>query len=193
MSSRRHREPRDRPLPRATLRDLVARAVVASRRSRSSKEDLCWASSVLTTPERALWARLSAYEQDHAVQVARRVQRRLAATVHAGEDRWIAAALLHDVGKLESDLSRLERVAGTLASRVVSVATARRWASSAGGNRRRVGAYLMHGEIGARMIRNAGGREEVARWAEVHQGYRDVATAGLPAAVVEALLESDVA
>jgi hypothetical protein len=199
MSSQRNLAPRDRPLrrrrplPRATLRELTARAVVASRRLRSTAEDLTWAASVLTDPERALWARLPPYEQDHAVQVARKVERRLAPTMHGAEDRWIAAALLHDVGKLESDLSRFERVAGTLASRVVNVATARRWASSARGFRRRVGAYLIHGEIGARLIREAGGREEVARWAEVHEGYRDVAGSGLPAAVVEALIASDVA
>jgi hypothetical protein len=190
-----NREPHSshRPLPRATLRELAARAIVASRRFRTTPEDVTWAASVLTASERALWDRLPPYEQDHAAQVARRVQRRLASTGHADDDRWVAAALLHDVGKLESDLSRLGRVAGTLASRFVSVATARRWARSATGFRRRIGAYLIHGEIGAKLIRDAGGREEIARWAEVHQGDRDVRTAGLPSAVVDALIASDVA
>lgn len=198
MSSRRPPEPHEharplRPLPRATLRELAARAVVASRKFRTTPADLAWAESFLTPSERTLWGRLSPYEQDHAAQVARRLQRLLAATVHGAEDRWIVAALLHDVGKMESDFSKLGRVAGTLASRVVSVATARRWAFSARGFRRRLGAYLVHGEIGARMIRDAGGREEAAWWAEVHQGYRDVTTSECPAAVMQALIEADVA
>jgi HD domain len=185
--------PASSPLPRATFRELVARAVVASAKLRVTPADLSWAASVLTDSERTLWARLSPYEQDHAVQVARRVQRRLAPTPHGGDDRWIAAALLHDIGKLEADPSLLERAAATLASRLVSVARARRWTVSAKGVRRRVGTYLLHGEIGARMIRDAGGREDVARWAEIHQGYRDVGSSGLPADVVEALVASDVA
>ena len=196
MASRRPPEPVDRPLrplPRATLRELAGRAVVAARKFRTTPADLDWAASFLTPSERTLWDRMSPYEQDHAVQVARRLQRFLAPTIHRTEDRWIVAALLHDVGKMESDFSKLGRVAGTLASRVVSVATARRWASSARGFRRRVGAYLVHGEIGARMIREAGGREEAAWWAEVHQGYRDVTASGYPAAVLQALIEADVA
>ena len=198
MSSRQEPEPREparplRPLPRATLRELAGRALVASRKFRTTPADLAWAASFLSQPERTLWDRMSRYEQDHAVQVARRLHRLLAPTVDKAEDRWIVAALLHDVGKMESDFSSLARVAGTLASRVVSVATARRWASTASGFRRRLGAYLVHGEIGARMIREAGGREEAAWWAEVHQGYRDIRTSGYPAAVLQALIDADVA
>ena len=193
MSSRRPPESSERPLPRATFRELAARALVAARKFRTTPADLAWAASFLTPPERSLWDGMSPYEQDHAVQFARRLQRCLAPTVHGAEDRWIVAALLHDVGKMGSDFSKLGRVAGTLASRVVSVTRARRWASTARGFRRRLGAYLIHGEIGARMIREAGGREEAAWWAEVHQGYRDIPPGTLPAAVLQALIESDVA
>jgi hypothetical protein len=41
------------------------------------------------------------------------------------------------------------------------------------------------------MIRDAGGREEVAVWAEVHQTHAGAAAAGVPAAVVAALLAAD--
>ena len=43
------------------------------------------------------------------------------------------------------------------------------------------------------MIRAAGGREEVAAWTEVHQGYESFARLGIPSVVVDALVESDVA
>jgi hypothetical protein len=86
----------------------------------------------------------------------------------------------------------LERVIATLASKAMGVAAARRWASTATGAKRRIGLYLMHGEVGASMIRAAGGREEIAAWTEVHQGYRSLAGLGIPSIIVEALLESDV-
>lgn len=181
-------------LPRATWRELLRRTLVAAGRERSSAADRDWVESILTGPELDLWIRQSAFDQDHVLQVARRVERRLAATVHAGDARWLGAALMHDVGKVEARLSMLGRAAATIAGRIVSRETARRWASGAPGFRRRIGAYLTHGEIGARMIRRAGGRGEAAAWSEAHQDLR-LAPSGLgfPADVVEALSESDVA
>jgi hypothetical protein len=102
-------------------------------------------------------------------------------------------ALLHDVGKSESNLSLPERAIATLASKVFGVATARTWASSAAGWKRRLGLYLLHGELGAAMIRASGGREEAAVWSEVHQGYSGIEGSGIPPIVVEALIEADVA
>jgi hypothetical protein len=181
------------PLPRATLRALARRAIVAAGRIRSEPGDQAWVKSILMPAELDLWTRQSAYEQDHAVQVARRVQRRLAPTVYASDTLWQSAALMHDVGKLQSDLSMGERVIATLASKVWGVATARRWASAATGRKRRIGLYLIHGEVGAGMIRAAGGREVIAAWAEAHQGYQDMASLGIPPIVIEALVNSDVA
>jgi HD superfamily phosphohydrolase YqeK len=127
------------------------------------------------------------------VRVARRVERRLAETVHGSDSRWTAAALLHDVGKTDAGLAPLERAVATLASRVVDSGTARRWTARENGFRRRIGSYLLHGEIGARMIRSAGGRMEAAAWAEVHQGDRGAPGPGIPSAVAAVLVESDVA
>lgn len=179
------------PLPRATFRELAGRAVVAAGSVRSDSADQAWVQSILTPAELDLWTRQSSYDQDHSVQVARRVERRLASTPYRGDTLWLGAALMHDVGK--PNLSMGERAIATLASRVVGVKTARRWARSTSGARRRIGAYLIHGEIGAGMIRAAGGREEVAVWTEIHQGYRSSDGTGLPPVVVEALVESDVA
>lgn len=180
------------PLPLARFRLLAERAMAAVVRVRSDPADRAWVKSILTAAEFDLWTRLSAYDQSHAVQVARGVQRRLAPTEYGSDTLWPSAALMHDVGKLQSDLSMLERVIATLANTAMGVAAARRWASTATGAKRRIGLYLMHGEVGASMIRAAGGREEIAAWTEVHQGYRSLAGLGIPSIIVEALLESDV-
>lgn len=132
------------------------------------------------------------FDRAHAVRVAKRVERRLAATAYGNETVWLAAALMHDVGKVEAALSARERVLAMLASKAVGVDAARRWAASASGAKRRIGSYLIHGEVGAAMIRAAGGREEVALWARIHQGYRTRVEHRVPPVVVEALLESDV-
>ena len=181
-------------LPRATFMELAGRAIAAAVRRRGDPGDRAWAESLLSPGEFVLWIRQSEYDQSHAVQVARRVERRLARTAHAGEGLWPGVALMHDVGKSESNLSLPERVVATLASKVFGVATARVWAASASGWKRRLGLYLIHGELGAAMIRAAGGREEAAVWSEVHQGYAtSVASGILPPVVVRALIESDVA
>lgn len=181
------------PLPRATFRELAGRAFAAMGRRGCGPAEREWARSILTPAEFALWIRQSDYDQSHAVQVARRVEIRLANTAHAGDALWPGAALMHDVGKCESNLSLPERVVATLVSKVFGVATARAWAVSAGGWKRRLGLYLIHGELGAEMIRAAGGREVFAVWSEIHQGYSEGAGADIPPAIIAALIDSDVA
>jgi hypothetical protein len=183
------------PLPRATLPDLVARTlgVLSRRGTRGDAADRAWARSILTPAEFDLWSGLSAHDRRHTIQVARRVELRLASTAHAGDPLWPAAALLHDVGKRAADLNLAERVVATLAARVISVDRARGWMGSPVKAKRRLGLYLLHGEVGAALIRRAGGREPIAAWTEAHQGYGRLEGLGLPAVVVEALIESDVA
>ncbi len=180
-------------LPRATFLELASRAIAAAVRRPIDPDDRAWAQSLLTPAEFDVWIRQSDYDQHHTIQVARRVERRLASTAYAGDPRWTSAALMHDVGKSESNLSLPERVAATLASKVLGVATAREWAASAVGWKRRLGLYLIHGELGAAMIRAAGGREEGAVWSEIHQGYATSIESGIPPIVARALIESDAA
>ncbi len=193
MASRRPAGENASPLPRASFGELARRAIVAASRARCDAADRAWVRSILSPAEFDLWIRQSPYDQGHSVRAARRVERRLAPTPYRGDALWPSAALMHDVGKLLSGLSMLERVIATLASKAVGVATARRWAFSSAGRKRRVGLYLIHGEVGASMIRAAGGREELAAWTEVHQGYRDFAGLGIPPDVLAVLIESDVA
>jgi hypothetical protein len=182
---------RQNPLPRATLPELVSRVLAAGNRPLAA--DRAWVKSILMPAEFDLWSGLSAHDQSHTIRVARRVERRLVSTPHAGDTLWPAVGLMHDVGKRAADLTLLERVAATLAARWISVGRARRWMGSRVKLQRRCGLYLLHGEVGAEMIRRAGGREPIAAWAAVHQGEAGTEEPGFPAAVVEALIESDVA
>ena len=124
---------------------------------------------MLTPGEYALWTRLVAHDQVHAVRVAKATRSKLVSSAYKDDGRWLGAALMHDIGKLEARLAMHERVAATLAGRAVRLSTARRWASGSRGVIRRFGLYLTHGAVGAAMIRRAAGREELAAWAEVHQ------------------------
>jgi hypothetical protein len=180
-----------RALPRARLKNLFRRQLAALSRARASPADQAWATSLLQPAELDLWRRLSGHDQHHSIEVARGVERRLAGTPYAGDGRWLGAALLHDIGKVVAGLSAAERVLATLVGKVVRASTAERWAGRASGPRRRLGLYLTHGHAGAEAIRSAGGREEIAAWAEVHQGLPCPELAVVPGPVARALSESD--
>jgi hypothetical protein len=178
-------------LPRAEFPRLVRRFVDSARAARLSPDDLAWAASLLTPAEYALWARLAAHDQVHAVHVAKVARTRLAGTAYEDDDRWLGAALMHDIGKLEANLAMHERIAATLAGRAVGLSTARRWAGDSRSFVRRLGVYLTHGAAGAELIRRAGGREELAAWAEVNQAYHLPAESRVPALVAQALSAAD--
>lgn len=98
--------------------------------------DLQWVSDTLTTAERDLWLAHRAADQRHTVAVGREFVRRRPNAVRAE----VAGALLHDIGKLDSALSTLERVAATLF----------------GGRTQRWRSYLDHERIGAEMLAQIG-------------------------------------
>jgi hypothetical protein len=178
-------------LPRARLANLFRRQVAALKRVRASPADQAWATSLLQPAELDLWRQLASHDQHHSIEVARGVERRLAGTPYASDGRWLGAALLHDVGKAVAGLNMAERVLATLVGKVVQASTAERWAHRASGPRRRLGLYLTHGPAGAEAIRRAGGREEIAAWAEVHQALPCPELAVVPGLVARALSQSD--
>src|SRR3546814_7587731 len=114
--------------------------------------------------EAALWARMSAPDRRHAVGVARRVERALGAEA---ERPVLAAALLHDVGKVESGLRTYGRVVATLSAKVAGRDMARTWRRQRG-FARRVGLYLLHGEIGGGMLELGGSDRLTVAWAREH-------------------------
>jgi hypothetical protein len=89
---------------------LVRRFLSSVSRREPSAADKAWAESYLLDGEFLLWRRMSPPDRRHAITVARRFE-------SLGES-WsrdeVAGALLHDIGKLDSGLGTLARVAATV-------------------------------------------------------------------------------
>ena len=96
------------------VRHLSGRFVRALWPGPPAAVDLDWVESVLTPPGFVQFRRQPRHDQRHAIAVARDVQARLAGTEYAGDPRWLAAALLHDLGKLDSQLGVYGRVVATV-------------------------------------------------------------------------------
>jgi hypothetical protein len=129
-------------------------------------------------------------DRRESIAVARRAQRLLAGTEHAGDSRYLAAALLHDVGKTDARLGPLRRAGATVAGALAGPGYAGAW-SERRGITRRVGLYLRHAELGADRLRIAGARPEAVAWAAAHHVPAAGAATGLPAPVVAALARAD--
>jgi hypothetical protein len=153
-------------------------------------DDDAWVRGVMRPGEYALWSRLPNHDRRHSIVVARRVQRTLAGTPHADDDQWLAAALLHDVGKLDARLGVFARVGATVAGAAAGHDMADLW-SEKRGITRRVGLYLRHPELGAQQIRFAGGHDSAARWAAAHHDPSTWDATGIPGPVVDALHAAD--
>ncbi|HZP28860.1 MAG TPA: hypothetical protein VFC99_07900 [Acidimicrobiia bacterium] len=172
------------------LGHLARRFFGALRRGGPRPADFEWVGEVLEPGELALWSKMPDHDRRHSVAVARRVEAQLAGTEHAGDTRWPAAALLHDVGKLDSHLSVVGRVLATMAGGAAGHEWADAWTTKRGVTRR-FGLYLKHPQLGSDRILVAEGRPEVARWAAVHHDAGEWDRCGLPAPVVEALRAAD--
>lgn len=134
-----------------------------------------WVAGVLAPPEQELWRRMSGPDRRHAVGVARRAEQALGKDVARPV---LAAALLHDVGKIEAGLGTFSRVLATIAGR---------------GRRQRLPAryraYLEHDERGARLLSAAGSDPLPVAWAREHHLPPDRWT--LPPDVAAALKAAD--
>lgn len=154
------------------------------------RADAAWVSGVLNECELAAWNRLPRHDRRHSIRVGRAVVAALDGTAYAGDSRYVEAALLHDVGKLDADLGVLGRVAATLAGAVAGWDRADTW-SQGRGMRHRAGLYLRHPDLGAARIRRCGGSPEAAAWAACHQDPARHPSCGLPPAVIMALAAAD--
>lgn len=122
-------------------------------------DDDAWAISKLEPGERQLWQRMARADRKHSVGVARMV----AAQVGEDDRAVLAAALLHDVGKVEADLGTFGRVAATLVGRTRGA----RWRGT-GGLQGRIGRYLDHDAIGASLLEGALADPLTVAWAREH-------------------------
>jgi|SRR5215213_9650929 len=172
------------------IRHLSGRFVRALHPGPPRPDDVAWVETVLTPDGFALFRRQPHHDQRHAVGVARDVQARLAGTEHADDPRWLAAALLHDIGKLDSHLGVYGRVVATVSGAAAGRDHAEAWSESRGFTRR-VGLYFRHAELGADRIRLAGEPEEAARWASAHHDPTTWEDLPIPPPVVTALDAAD--
>lgn len=148
-----------------------------------------WLDDVLTHRERQLFDAMPLHDRRHALDVARRVDRSLVGSRDRGRRPWMVAALFHDVGKAESELGIPGRVVATVLAVGFGRASVAAWADRPGPERR-FGLYLDHPSIGERLILEAGGPADAARWALVHQTATAVVP-GMPERVRRALLDAD--
>ncbi|HET6794507.1 MAG TPA: HD domain-containing protein [Acidimicrobiales bacterium] len=123
-----------------------------------------WVASVLGRGELELWRRMSAPDRRHAVGVARRVEDALG---DRADRPVLAAALLHDVGKVESGLGTGARVVATVAGMVLGRRRAASWRGRPG-PAGRLGTYLDHPDIGAELLRRTGADPLTSAWAGCH-------------------------
>ncbi|MEY2447736.1 MAG: hypothetical protein QOH79_1212 [Acidimicrobiaceae bacterium] len=143
----------------------LARRFLGSLRPGGPKQvDEEWARAQLLPKEVELWRRMSNPDRRHAAAVAREVERSLG---HEAGRPVIAAALLHDVGKIESGLRTYGRVIATLCGMLVGRDQARVWMSSRGFTRR-VGLYLLHPELGGDLLGMAGSDPLTEAWTREH-------------------------
>jgi hypothetical protein len=151
---------------------LAARFVGSLRPGGPSGEDEAWARAQLLPGEVDVWARMSGADRRHAAGVAREVARSF------DQRPVVAAALLHDSGKVVSGLGTFARVGATLVGAVRG--------RDVGG---RVGQYLRHPQLGAELLRSAGSDPLTVAWAAEHHLPPDRWT--VPADVGAALKAAD--
>ena len=120
---------------------LAKRFVSSWSRKDVSEDELNMVRSTLTASEFNVWKQFSVADRRHSVEVAQRFVAFLPKA--SREDR--AGALLHDIGKIQSNLSTLMRVCATVV----------------GPRTKRFALYHQHEEIGITMLRHAGSHADV--------------------------------
>jgi hypothetical protein len=151
--------------------------------------DAQWAESLLLPGELELWNRMTRTDRRHAVGVARRVESGL------GDEAArpvLAAALLHDVGKLDANLGVYGRVVATLSGAVVrhDQEVIRDWTRTRGFTRR-VGLYLQHPRLGGDMLELAGSDSLTVAWTREHHLPADEWTVSAPIATALKAADDD--
>ena len=143
--------------------------------------DLAWVGAVLTPAERGVWETLGTADRAESVATARRAA---AALGSGADDRWLAAALLHDVGKSDARLGTFRRAGATAVATIVGSRRAR-------GFRNAIGRYVAHDDLGAALLRSAGARPEAVAWARAHHRPELWPDTGIPAPICELLAIAD--
>jgi len=120
---------------------LVIRFTSSWSRKDVTEDELNMVRSLLTASEFNLWNQFSIADRRHSVEVAQR----FAVLLPGATREHRAGVLLHDIGKIQSNLSTLMRVCATLV----------------GARTKRFRLYHQHEEIGITMLRHAGSHADV--------------------------------
>lgn len=146
-----------------------------------------WARSHLLSGELELWDRMKPADRRHAVGVAERVE----AVLGAEATRPVlAAALLHDVGKIEANFGPYRRSIATVSAMAIKhdPDVIRAWTRTTGFTRR-VGLYLLHPKLGGDLLGMAGSDPLTEAWAREHHSPEPDWT--IPIDVAHALKDAD--
>lgn len=160
---RRHTEAVPLPTP-SHAAHLVRRFAGSLWPAGPSTADDEWATGQLNPGEKALWRGMPRYDRRHAVGVARRTEQALGPRATRAV---LAAALLHDVGKVDSGFGPVRRALATVAAMVWGHATAVGWRTRRGVVGR-AGRYLSHDVIGAEMLAATASDGLAVTWAREH-------------------------
>lgn len=183
-----------------TVLHLVGRFFGSLSRRPPDEVDEAWALGHLNQAEILLWRRMSAPDRRHAIAVARAVGQGLrtveADSLNSGwfsntaefERSAIAAALMHDSGKVVADIGTLSRVAATVFWALAPPSLVRDWLTVAG-PRRLLAEYHDHPRLGAELLADAGSSRLVHTWAGEH--HRRPQNWTVPAAIGHLLKDCD--
>jgi hypothetical protein len=149
--------------------------------------DAAWVAEVLMPAELALWHRMYGPDRRHSVQVARDVERRLGVEATSPV---LAAALLHDVGKVDAKLRTYGRVVATLTIKLAGRDDVVEWRRSTGIHRR-IALYALHPKIGGDALALAGSDPLTVAWAREHHDPRATWTVPLEIADVLDACDND--
>lgn len=145
---------------------LVKRFVFTAIPKNPKKSEDAWARSHLLPGEIELWDRMKPCDRRHSVAVARRVEAALGAEATRAV---LAAALLHDVGKIEANFGAYRRAVATLSAVAVKhdEDVIRAWTRTTGFIRR-TGLYLQHPRLGGDLLGIAGSDPLTEAWTREH-------------------------
>ena len=122
---------------------LAKRFISSLDRHELSQHEIDSVTTTLTANEFELWSQMSLIDKKHSVVV----RSRFLNLVPSAELGAVRASLLHDVGKIKSNLSLLARVVATVI----------------GSRGERFSLYHDHESIGAQMLREIGSEEVTCR------------------------------
>jgi response regulator RpfG family c-di-GMP phosphodiesterase len=123
------------------LAHLMKRFLSSWSRKDVSEDELNMVRSTLSASEFNLWNQFSIADRRHSVEVVQR----FAVLLPEASRELRAGVLLHDIGKIQSNLSTLMRVSATVV----------------GPRTKRFAMYHRHEEIGTTMLRHAGSHADV--------------------------------